>query len=140
MFGGNAEPYTSNHCNKKSLLSGLLDGHKKKQFDRAKKEELCAMVKAFKKATVKGIFFCKRSYHDSSESDSSSEEEDFSSKLNSLGDNSLTKLADSINQVTKKSRLVKLLPELVATIISKKSDGFIVKEKDLRLEREREIL
>ena len=35
---------------------------------------------------------------------------------------------------------MKLSPELVATIISKKSDGFIAKGKDLRLEREGEIL
>eukprot|EP00957_Ditylum_brightwellii_P027345 2066883-Ditylum_brightwellii.AAC.1 len=30
MFGGNAESHTTDHCNKKNLLSGLLDGHKKK--------------------------------------------------------------------------------------------------------------
>ena len=35
---------------------------------------------------------------------------------------------------------MKLLPELDATIISKKSDGFVAKGKDLRLEREGEIL
>eukprot|EP00957_Ditylum_brightwellii_P096569 7354981-Ditylum_brightwellii.AAC.1 len=31
MFGGNAESHTTDCCNKKNLLSGLLDGHKKKQ-------------------------------------------------------------------------------------------------------------
>eukprot|EP00957_Ditylum_brightwellii_P027206 2056526-Ditylum_brightwellii.AAC.1 len=30
MFGGNVELHTTDHCNKKNLLSGLLDGHKKK--------------------------------------------------------------------------------------------------------------
>eukprot|EP00957_Ditylum_brightwellii_P126113 9613847-Ditylum_brightwellii.AAC.1 len=65
MFGGNTELHTTDCCNKKNLLSGLLDVHKKKQFDRAKKEEFCAMVKAFKKASR---------------------------------DNSLTKLADNVNQ------------------------------------------
>eukprot|EP00957_Ditylum_brightwellii_P175893 13393690-Ditylum_brightwellii.AAC.1 len=75
MFGGNAELHVTDHCNKKNLLSGLLDGHKKKHMDRAKKEESCAMAKAFKKASGKGKKACKRSYHDSSESDSSSYKE-----------------------------------------------------------------
>eukprot|EP00957_Ditylum_brightwellii_P140927 10734721-Ditylum_brightwellii.AAC.1 len=30
IFGGSAELHTTDHCNKKNLLSGLLDGHKKK--------------------------------------------------------------------------------------------------------------
>eukprot|EP00957_Ditylum_brightwellii_P065086 4936985-Ditylum_brightwellii.AAC.1 len=38
MFGGNSESHTTDSCNKKNFLSGLLDGHKKKRFDRAKKE------------------------------------------------------------------------------------------------------
>eukprot|EP00957_Ditylum_brightwellii_P163019 12413572-Ditylum_brightwellii.AAC.1 len=50
MFGGNAKAHTTDHCNKNNLLSGLLDGKKKKTFDRAKKEEFCAMAKAFRKA------------------------------------------------------------------------------------------
>eukprot|EP00957_Ditylum_brightwellii_P153753 11702594-Ditylum_brightwellii.AAC.1 len=75
MFGGNAKLHTTDCCNKKNLLSGLLDGHKKKQVDRAKKEEFCAMAKAFRKASVKGKKAHKRSYQDFSESNSSSEEE-----------------------------------------------------------------
>eukprot|EP00957_Ditylum_brightwellii_P185300 14110093-Ditylum_brightwellii.AAC.1 len=67
--------HTTYQCNKKNLLSGLLDGHKKKHMDRAKKEEFCTMAKAFKKALVKGKKDCKRLYHNSSESDSSSEGE-----------------------------------------------------------------
>eukprot|EP00957_Ditylum_brightwellii_P059909 4548547-Ditylum_brightwellii.AAC.1 len=90
MFGGNAESHTTEHCNKKNLMLGLLDGHKKKQFDRAKKEELHNMSKTFKKALVKGKKACKRSYHDSSESDSSLKEECFTFNLTKLGDNSLT--------------------------------------------------
>eukprot|EP00957_Ditylum_brightwellii_P166417 12667933-Ditylum_brightwellii.AAC.1 len=58
-----------------NLLSGLLDGHKKKHSDRAKKEEFCAMAKAFKKATIKGKKACNRLYHNSSEWDSSLDEE-----------------------------------------------------------------
>eukprot|EP00957_Ditylum_brightwellii_P174994 13323532-Ditylum_brightwellii.AAC.1 len=30
VFGGNAESHTTDYCNKKNLLSSLLDGHKKK--------------------------------------------------------------------------------------------------------------
>eukprot|EP00957_Ditylum_brightwellii_P064390 4887247-Ditylum_brightwellii.AAC.1 len=130
MFGGIVELHTTDCCNKKNLLSGLLDGHKKKCFGMAKKEDFCIMVKAFKKATIKGKKAHKRSYHNSSESDSSLEEEWFTFKLNSLRNNSLAKLADNVNQVTKKTRLVKLLPELVATIISETSNRFIAKGKD----------
>eukprot|EP00957_Ditylum_brightwellii_P197616 15055155-Ditylum_brightwellii.AAC.1 len=54
MFGVNAELHTTDCCNKKNLLSGLLDRHKKKHMERANKEEFCAMVKAFKKASGKG--------------------------------------------------------------------------------------
>eukprot|EP00957_Ditylum_brightwellii_P016933 1276968-Ditylum_brightwellii.AAC.1 len=75
MFGGNAELRTTNHCNKKNLLSGLLDEHKKKRVDRAKKEKFCAMAKAFRKASVKGKKVHKRLYQDSLESDSSLKEE-----------------------------------------------------------------
>ena len=75
MFGGNTKMHTTDRCSKKNLLSGLLDGHKKKQFDRAKKEEFCAMAKAFKKASSKGKKACKRLYQDSSELDSSLEKE-----------------------------------------------------------------
>eukprot|EP00957_Ditylum_brightwellii_P013893 1047678-Ditylum_brightwellii.AAC.1 len=75
MFGDNAELHTTDRCNKKNLLSSLLDRCKKKCFDRAKKEEFCAMAKAFQKALGKGKKACKRSYHDSFESDSSLEEE-----------------------------------------------------------------
>eukprot|EP00957_Ditylum_brightwellii_P052421 3974888-Ditylum_brightwellii.AAC.1 len=53
MFGNNAELHTTDCCNKKNLLSSLLYGHKKKHIDKAKKEELCAMVKAFKKVSFK---------------------------------------------------------------------------------------
>eukprot|EP00957_Ditylum_brightwellii_P167088 12719982-Ditylum_brightwellii.AAC.1 len=58
MFGGNTKMHTTDRCNKKNLLSGLLDGHNKKQSNRAKKEEFCAMAKAFKKATVKSKKAC----------------------------------------------------------------------------------
>eukprot|EP00957_Ditylum_brightwellii_P074119 5632284-Ditylum_brightwellii.AAC.1 len=75
IFGGNAELHITDCCNKKNLLSGLPAGYKKKQLDRAKKEELCTMAKVLKKAISKGKQACKRSYHDSSESVSSSEEE-----------------------------------------------------------------
>eukprot|EP00957_Ditylum_brightwellii_P036773 2785332-Ditylum_brightwellii.AAC.1 len=54
MFGGNAKLHTTDHCNNKKLLPDLFDGHKKKQLDRAKKEEFCAMMKAFMKASSKG--------------------------------------------------------------------------------------
>eukprot|EP00957_Ditylum_brightwellii_P154291 11741625-Ditylum_brightwellii.AAC.1 len=60
---------------KRICYLNLLDGHKKKQFDRAKKEDFCAMAKAFRKASIKGKKACKRLYQDSSESDSSLEEE-----------------------------------------------------------------
>eukprot|EP00957_Ditylum_brightwellii_P136162 10384585-Ditylum_brightwellii.AAC.1 len=30
MFGGNTKMHTTDRCSKKNLLSGLLDGHKKK--------------------------------------------------------------------------------------------------------------
>eukprot|EP00957_Ditylum_brightwellii_P154044 11724052-Ditylum_brightwellii.AAC.1 len=49
LFGGNAKLHTTDHCNTKNLLSGLLDGHKKKKIDMAKKEEFRAMAKASKK-------------------------------------------------------------------------------------------
>eukprot|EP00957_Ditylum_brightwellii_P202699 15331390-Ditylum_brightwellii.AAC.1 len=49
MFGVNAELQFTDCCNKQNLLSSLLDGHKKKQSDRAKKEEFDAMAKAVKK-------------------------------------------------------------------------------------------
>eukprot|EP00957_Ditylum_brightwellii_P203718 15335923-Ditylum_brightwellii.AAC.1 len=58
MFGGNAELHTTDCYNKKSLLSDLFDGHKKKHMDRAKKEEFCTMAKAFKKTSVKGKKAC----------------------------------------------------------------------------------
>eukprot|EP00957_Ditylum_brightwellii_P142094 10826215-Ditylum_brightwellii.AAC.1 len=50
MFGSNTELHTTDRCNKKNFLSGLLDGHKKKRMDRAKKEEFHAMANASKKA------------------------------------------------------------------------------------------
>eukprot|EP00957_Ditylum_brightwellii_P021236 1601286-Ditylum_brightwellii.AAC.1 len=74
MFGGAAELHITNQCNKKALLSSLLDGHKKKCMDRAKKEELFAMAKAFKKASFQSKKACKRLYHNLSESNSSSDE------------------------------------------------------------------
>eukprot|EP00957_Ditylum_brightwellii_P093687 7133589-Ditylum_brightwellii.AAC.1 len=74
-IGGNDELHTTDCCNKKNLLSSLLDGHKKKHIDRAKKEEFCAVAKNFKTASGKGKKACKRSHHNSSESDSSLEEE-----------------------------------------------------------------
>eukprot|EP00957_Ditylum_brightwellii_P041630 3153055-Ditylum_brightwellii.AAC.1 len=63
MFSDNAELHTTDCCSKKNLLSGLLNGHKKKHMDRAKKEEFCAMAKALKKASFKSKKACKRSYH-----------------------------------------------------------------------------
>eukprot|EP00957_Ditylum_brightwellii_P054707 4145104-Ditylum_brightwellii.AAC.1 len=75
MIGSSTELHTTDCCNKKNLLSGLLDEQKKKQINRAKREEFCAMAKAFKKTTIKGKKACKSLYHDSSESNSSSEEE-----------------------------------------------------------------
>eukprot|EP00957_Ditylum_brightwellii_P111908 8534121-Ditylum_brightwellii.AAC.1 len=75
MFGGSAELHTTDRCNKKNLLSVLLDGHKKKRINRAKKEEFCDMAKAFKKASFKSKKARKRLYHSSLESDSSLEEE-----------------------------------------------------------------
>eukprot|EP00957_Ditylum_brightwellii_P208465 15357591-Ditylum_brightwellii.AAC.1 len=54
MLGGNTELHTTDCCNKKNLISGLLDGQKKKHLDKAKKEEFCTMAKAFKKASGKG--------------------------------------------------------------------------------------
>eukprot|EP00957_Ditylum_brightwellii_P150190 11436715-Ditylum_brightwellii.AAC.1 len=54
--------------------ASLLDGHKKKCTDRAKKEKFQFMAKAFKKASDKGKKARKRLYHNSSESDSSLEE------------------------------------------------------------------
>eukprot|EP00957_Ditylum_brightwellii_P089582 6823152-Ditylum_brightwellii.AAC.1 len=38
MFDSNAEMHTTDRCNKNNLLSSLLDGHKKKHMERAKKE------------------------------------------------------------------------------------------------------
>eukprot|EP00957_Ditylum_brightwellii_P012841 970305-Ditylum_brightwellii.AAC.1 len=45
MFGRNSELHTTDHYNEKNLLSGLLDGNKKKRFDRAKKEDFHTMAK-----------------------------------------------------------------------------------------------
>ena len=75
MFGGNSESHTTEQCNKKALLLGLLDGHKKKRYNKTKKEEFCAMAKTFQKVSLKSKRACKRSCHDSSESESSSDEE-----------------------------------------------------------------
>eukprot|EP00957_Ditylum_brightwellii_P031087 2355050-Ditylum_brightwellii.AAC.1 len=75
MFGGNFKSHSTECCNKKTLLASLLDGHKKKHADKAKKEEFCAMAKALKKANLKSKKTCKRSIPDSSESESSSDEE-----------------------------------------------------------------
>eukprot|EP00957_Ditylum_brightwellii_P001883 144527-Ditylum_brightwellii.AAC.1 len=75
MFGGNAESYSTEGCNKKTLFTSLLDGHKRKHTDKAKKEEFRAMAKAFKKANLKSKRTFKRSVPDSSKSESSSDEE-----------------------------------------------------------------
>eukprot|EP00957_Ditylum_brightwellii_P082964 6307610-Ditylum_brightwellii.AAC.1 len=75
MFGGNSESHTTKQCNKKVLLSGLLDRHKKKRYDKTKKEEFCAMAKALQKVSLNSKRACKRSRHDSPESESSSDEE-----------------------------------------------------------------
>ena len=75
MFGGNLESHTTKQCNKKALVSGLLDGHKKKRHDKAKKEEFCAMAKALQKASLKSKRARKRSCRDLSESESSSDKE-----------------------------------------------------------------
>ena len=75
MFGVNSELHTTKQCNKKALLSGLLDRHKKKRYDKTKKEEFCTMVKALQKVSLKSKRARKRSRHDSSESESSSDEE-----------------------------------------------------------------
>eukprot|EP00957_Ditylum_brightwellii_P189987 14463702-Ditylum_brightwellii.AAC.1 len=64
MYGGNAESHSTERCNKKTVLASLLDGHKKKRTDKAKKEEFCAMAKAFKKANLKSKKSCKRSAPD----------------------------------------------------------------------------
>eukprot|EP00957_Ditylum_brightwellii_P032656 2475756-Ditylum_brightwellii.AAC.1 len=66
MFGDNAKLHTTDRCNKTNLLPGLLDGHKKKQSDRAKKEEFHAMANFFKKAFIKSKKAHKRLYQDSS--------------------------------------------------------------------------
>eukprot|EP00957_Ditylum_brightwellii_P171138 13027608-Ditylum_brightwellii.AAC.1 len=72
MFGGNAEMHTAERCNKKSLLSSVLDGYKKKRYDRAKKEEFHTMQKLSKSQVVRA-------------------------KKLARGDDSLTKLADNNN-------------------------------------------
>eukprot|EP00957_Ditylum_brightwellii_P030065 2275978-Ditylum_brightwellii.AAC.1 len=65
MFGGNLESHTTKQCNKKALLLGLLDGHKKKCYDKIKKEEFRAMAKALQ-VSLKSKRARKRSCHDSS--------------------------------------------------------------------------
>eukprot|EP00957_Ditylum_brightwellii_P160511 12219003-Ditylum_brightwellii.AAC.1 len=75
MFGGNAESHTTDCCNKKNLLSSLLDEHKKKCMDKVNKEEFCAMVKAFKKASIKRKKAYKRLIHNFPKSESFSDEE-----------------------------------------------------------------
>ena len=98
------------------------------------------MSQAFKKANLKSKKSRKRSAPNLSEPESSLDEEWYTFKLNSLGDNSLTELGDKVNQAIKKSRLVKLSLELVAKIISKKSKKNIAKGKETKIEDEREIL
>eukprot|EP00957_Ditylum_brightwellii_P004400 334055-Ditylum_brightwellii.AAC.1 len=66
MFGGNLESHSTEQCNKKALLSGLLYGHKKKRYDKTKKEEFHAMAKALQKVSLKSKRARKRSHHDSS--------------------------------------------------------------------------
>eukprot|EP00957_Ditylum_brightwellii_P039161 2961963-Ditylum_brightwellii.AAC.1 len=61
MFGGNSESHATKQCNKRALVSGLFDGHKKKRYDKAKKEEFCIMAKAFQKASLKSKRARKRS-------------------------------------------------------------------------------
>ena len=75
MFGGNSESHSTKQCNKKALFAGLLDGHKKKHYDKTKKEEFCAMAKALQNVSLKSKRARKRSCHDSSESESSSDKE-----------------------------------------------------------------
>eukprot|EP00957_Ditylum_brightwellii_P136725 10426515-Ditylum_brightwellii.AAC.1 len=53
IFCGNADLHTTDHCNKKNLISSLLDGHKKKRMDKAKKEEFCAMAKVFRRPPLR---------------------------------------------------------------------------------------
>eukprot|EP00957_Ditylum_brightwellii_P145693 11093472-Ditylum_brightwellii.AAC.1 len=67
--------HTALNAAKKTLLASLLDGHKRKCVDKVKKEEFCAMGKAFKKANLKTKKTCKRSVPDSSKSESSLDEE-----------------------------------------------------------------
>eukprot|EP00957_Ditylum_brightwellii_P076331 5801530-Ditylum_brightwellii.AAC.1 len=75
MLGGNAESHTTDHCGKKNSLSSLLDGHKKKHNDKAKKEEFCSMAKVFKKAPLSSKKACKRAIHNLLESEISSDKE-----------------------------------------------------------------
>eukprot|EP00957_Ditylum_brightwellii_P134328 10240995-Ditylum_brightwellii.AAC.1 len=75
MFGGNAGSHSTERCNKKTLLASILDGHKRKCVDKAKREEFCTMAKAFKNANLKSKKTPKRSVPDSSESESSLDEE-----------------------------------------------------------------
>eukprot|EP00957_Ditylum_brightwellii_P019987 1508928-Ditylum_brightwellii.AAC.1 len=51
MFGGNAESHSTECCNKKALLASLLDGHKRKHTDKAKKEKFCTMAKPSRRPT-----------------------------------------------------------------------------------------
>eukprot|EP00957_Ditylum_brightwellii_P204470 15339411-Ditylum_brightwellii.AAC.1 len=57
------------------LYKILLDGHKKKHMDKAKKEDFCAMAKAVKKANLKSKKSCKRSAPNLLEFESSLDEE-----------------------------------------------------------------
>eukprot|EP00957_Ditylum_brightwellii_P127187 9697679-Ditylum_brightwellii.AAC.1 len=66
MFGGNLESHSTKQCNKKALLPGLVDGHKKKCYNKTKKDEFCAMAKALQKVSLKIKRARKRSCHDSS--------------------------------------------------------------------------
>eukprot|EP00957_Ditylum_brightwellii_P018835 1415684-Ditylum_brightwellii.AAC.1 len=62
MFGGNAELHTTDDCNKKNLFTSLFDGYKKKQMDKAKKENFVPWQKLSRrpplraKKLVKGRF------------------------------------------------------------------------------------
>eukprot|EP00957_Ditylum_brightwellii_P183574 13983185-Ditylum_brightwellii.AAC.1 len=73
MFGGNSKSHMTKQCNKKALLSGLLDGYKKKHYDKTKKEEFRTTAKALQKVSLKSKRACKRSHHNSSESEFSSD-------------------------------------------------------------------
>eukprot|EP00957_Ditylum_brightwellii_P166130 12648288-Ditylum_brightwellii.AAC.1 len=127
MFGASADMYTTDKCDKKNLLSTLLDKHKKKHSKEACREDFFVREKAFKTALHKKKM-CKRSCNNLDLNSSSDDEEWFNFILCSFGV-PLTKLEKDFSQIKKQSRLVKLSPELVATGISKKLENDRLEER-----------